>query len=512
MTKLDNEKKLKNSKISTSEKHGRDILLVVDAVSNEKGLPRETIFRAIELALASITAKLQEPKLVKVRVSINRETGEYETFRQWAVVENVETPDKEINLKDAKKIDADLELGDMIEEPIESVDFGRIAAQQAKQIILREIRQAEREEVSDLYREKIGAIVTGIVKRVQREQVILDLGEGVEALLTRDNMLPQDSVQIGDRIKSVLIDVKLDKNGLRLVVSRTAPQMLVQLFKLEVPEISEEVIEIKSVARDPGYRSKIAVKTNDGRIDPIGACIGIRGSRVQAVSNELNGERIDIILWNDDPAQLVVNAMAPAEISSIVVDEESHSMDIAVTPEQLAQAIGRNGQNIHLASQLTKWNLNVMTNDELKNKSQTRSGDVAQLFVNALDVDEDLANLLVNEGFFSLEDVAYVPKEEMLGISGFNGDIVDELQNRAKNALLNRVLTGEAKITESKPEPDLLNLDDMTKEIAYALAAKGIISREDLAEKSVDELEDIEGLDEELAAKLIMNARAHWFK
>lgn len=494
----------------------KEILLVVDSVSNEKGLDREIIFKAVELAIAAITAKRYLPDEVDIRVTINRETGDYETFRQWTVVENLEenplNPDKEITLEAAQKVDADLEVGDIIEESIESIDFGRIAAQQAKQVIMREIRRAERDEITKLYRDKIGTLVTGIAKRVTRDSVILDLGNNVEAVIPKENLIPRESVRIGDRIRGLLAEVNEESKSHQLIVSRTHPDMLTQLFKIEVPEIGEEVIEIKSVARDPGSRAKIAVKTNDGRIDPIGACVGIRGSRVQTVSNELNGERIDIILWNDDPAQLVVNAMAPAEISSIVVDEDAHSMDIAVKEDQLAQAIGRNGQNIQLASRLTGWMLNVMTEAEAEKKSKEKSSETIEVFTKDLDVDEDLAESLVKAGFGSLEDVAYAPDEEMLAIEGFDSDIVEELRNRAKNALLSKVLSGEEKIGGVEPSKDLLELEGMTRHLAYLLASHGIVTREDLAEKAVDELSDIKELSEEQAADFIMKARAHWFE
>lgn len=495
----------------------KDILLVVDSISNEKGLEKEVIFKAIELAIASITAKRYHPEEVDIRVAIDRDSGDYETFRQWIVIddtqEDIEFPGKVMRLSDAKKLDGDLDIGDIVEEPVESIDFGRIAAQQAKQVILREIRQAERDEIAKEYTKQIGLLVSGTAKRVTRDNIILDMGGNTEAIIKRENLMSHDAIRVGDRVRGVLMEVSDDRKGPQLVISRTSPEMLIQLFRVEVPEIGEDVIEIKAAARDPGSRSKIAVKTNDGRIDPIGACVGIRGSRVQAVSNELNGERVDIVLWDDDPAQLVVNAMAPAEIASIVVDEEAHSMDIAVREDQLAQAIGRNGQNVQLASKLSGWTLNVMTEADAGKKSKEKSSDVAQIFTENLDVDEDLAEILVQEGFGGLEEIAYAPPEELLAIEGMNKELVEELRERARNVLLAQALSDKEKIGVVEPAKDLLELEGITRHLAYVLATHGIITREDLAEKSVDELSDIKGLDltDEQAADLIMKARAHWF-
>ncbi len=493
----------------------KDVLLVVDSIANEKGLPKEVIFKAIELAIASITAKCYQPEEVDIRVAIDRDTGDYETFRQWTIVEDSEEsefPGKVILLDEARKLDKDLEIGDIVEEPVESIDFGRIAAQQAKQVILREIRQAEREEIAKQYRKKLGNMVSGTVKRVARDNVILDMGDNTEAVILREDLIPHEAVRVGDHLRGLLMEVSDERKGPQLLISRTCPEMLIQLFKIEVPEINEDVIEIKAAARDPGSRAKIAVKTNDGRIDPIGACVGIRGSRVQAVSNELNSERVDIVLWDDDPAQLVVNAMAPAEISSIVVDETAHSMDIIVQEDQLAQAIGRNGQNVQLASKLTGWILNVMTPAEAEQKDKDKTVDSTKVFTENLDVDKDLADVLVQEGFTSLEDVAYAPVEDMLAIEGFDKEIVEELRNRARNVLLSQVLLDKGKIGDVEPDKDLLELEGMTRHLAYVLASRGIVSREDLAEKSVDELAGIEDLTEEQAADLIMKARAHWFE
>ena len=494
----------------------KDILLVVDSIANEKSLSKEVIFKAIELAIASITARRYLPDEVDIRLAIDRDSGDYETFRQWTVIEDaepeVEFPSKVIRLGEAKKIDADLEVGDIVEESVESIDFGRIAAQQAKQVILREIRQAERDEIAKQFKEKIGELIIGTVKRVTRDNIIVDMGDDTEAIILREDLISHEALRMGDRVRGILMEVNEEHKGPQLLMSRTCPEMLIQLFRIEVPEIGEDVIEVKAAARDPGLRSKIAVKTNDGRIDPIGACVGIRGSRVQAVSNELNGERVDIILWDDDPAQLVVNAMAPAEIASITVDEEAHSMDIAVKEDQLAQAIGKNGQNVQLASKLTGWTLNIMTEAEAEQKSKEKSSDLTKTFTEILDVDEDLAKVLIQEGFTSLEDVAYAPTDDLLAIEGFDKEIAEELSNRARNVLLSEVLQDKDKIGTVEPAKDLLELEGMTRHLAYVLASKGIVTREDLAEQSVDELEDIEGLGEEQAAQLIMKARAHWFE
>lgn len=493
----------------------KDILLIVDSLANEKGLEKDVVFKAIELAIAVTTAKGYHPEEVDMRVSIDRDTGDYDTFRVWTVVadDELEEAAKEMTLTGAKKdIDPELDVGDTVEEQVESIDFGRIAAQQAKQVIMRELRQAEREEIAKAYTEKVGKLVMGVVKRAIREQIILDMRDGVEAIIPKEEMIPKEIFRVGDQLRAVLVEVRSDHKSPMLLLSRARPEMLIELFKLEVPEISEEVIEIKASARDPGSRAKVAVKTNDGRIDPVGACVGMRGSRVQTVSNELNNERIDIILWDDDPAQLVVNAMAPAEIASIVVDEEAHSMDIAVREDQLAQAIGRSGQNVQLASKLTGWILNVMNEADAEEKAKDKSSDLVKVFVEGIDVDEDLANVLVQEGFTSLEEIAYTPVEDMLSIEGMNKEIIDELRDRARNVLLTRALVDESQVGTVEPEKDLLELEGMNRHLAYVLASNGIVTREDLAEQSVDELKDIEGLSEAQAADLIMKARAHWFE
>lgn len=497
----------------------KDILLVVESVSNEKGVDKDVIFEAIEAALASITAR-RYPEEVSIRVAIDRATGDYKSFRYWTVVAdeavtNVAGEDIPLNpalempLSKAKQIDASLDIGDVIEEPVDSVAFGRIAAQQAKQVIVQKVREAERAKVVDQYRQRIGQLIIGIVKKASREGLILDLGENAEAFVPREELIPRETFRVGDRVRGFLYEVRKDRKGPQLLVSRTRPEMLIELFKIEVPEIGEEVIEIRAAARDPGSRAKIAVKTNDGRIDPIGACVGMRGSRVQAVSSELGGERIDIVLWDDNPAQLVINAMAPAEVSSIVVDENTKTMDIAVREDQLSLAIGRTGQNVRLASELTGWNLNVMNEADAEKKSQFESEETKQKLIEALDVDEDVALLLIQDGgITSIEEVAYMPVEQMLAIEGFDKEIVEELRRRAKEFLLKKELAGEA---ANAPAADLLELEGMTTDLAKLLASRGIVTREDLAEQSVDEISDIKGLSAEKAAKLIMAARAHWF-
>lgn len=493
----------------------KEILLVVDSVSNEKDIEKEVIFKAIERALEAVTAR-RFGEEVDIRVTIDRKTGDYETFRRWTVIddseEEIEFPGKVMLLSQAHAVDSELEVGDVIEESIESEKFGRIAAQQAKQVIMREIRRAERDEIHKRYAEQIGSLLMGIVKKVSRDSIILDMGGGVEAIIHKEEMLPREAVRIGDRLRGVLYEVSEESKGPMLLMSRTRPQMLAELFKIEVPEIGEEVIELKAVARDPGSRSKIAVKTNDGRIDPIGACVGIRGTRVQTVSNELGGERIDVVLWDDDPAQLVVNAMAPAEIASIVVDEEKKSMDIAVREDQLAQAIGRNGQNVRLASELSGWKLNIITVAQAEEKSKVEAETLTTIFTDNLDVDEDLANILVQEGFRTLEDIAYAPETDLLAIEGFDREIAEALRNRARDVLLEQALTSKDKIGAVEPAADLLELEGMSRHLAYVLASHGIVTREDLAELAVDELSDIEDLSEEQAAALIMTARKPWFE
>lgn len=490
----------------------KELLLVAEALSNEKGVSKEVILQAIQSALESATRKFMN-KEIGVRVKLDPRTGEYETYRYWDVVsdDELEYPDRELTLTQAQERSPAIELGGRIEEPMPSVEFGRIAAQSARQVILQKVREAERQLIIDQFRSKLGQLVYGVVKKVTRDNIIVDLGGKAEAFMPRNEMLPNEMFRTNDRVRAYLYEVTPQARGPQLFISRVRNEMLVELFRIEVPEIGENIIEVKAAARDPGNRAKIAVKTNDGRIDPVGACVGMRGARVQAVSSELGGERVDIILWDDNPAQLVINAMAPADISSIVVDEDSHTMELAVQKEQLSQAIGRNGQNVRLASQLTGWTLNVMTIDEFNEKNLEESSKIVNLFMSALDIDEEIAHLLVGNGFSSLEEVAYVPKEEMLAIASFDEEIVDELRNRANDILLTQALSSEQRLS-GEPSNELLTMEGMTKELATSLAAKGITTVDELAEQSVDELIDIHGMTEEKAGELIMRARESWFR
>jgi len=488
----------------------KEILLVVDAIANEKGVAQEVIFEAIEAALVSATQKRHDEE-IDARVAVDRSTGEYETFRQWHVVaddEEIELPDQQIPVSEAQKTDPSLEVGSVIEAPMESVDFGRIAAQAAKQVIVQKVREAEREKVVEAYRGREGELITGIVKRVERGNVYLDLGSNAEAFIPREDMIAREAVRPGDRLRAWLREVREEVRGPQLFASRSAPEFLVELFKIEVPEVGQELLEILGAARDPGLRAKISVNALDARIDPVGACVGMRGSRVQAVSNELSGERIDIILWNENVAQFVINAMAPAEVESIVVDEDRHSMDIAVGEDQLSQAIGRGGQNVRLASELTGWELNVMTAEQAEAKSEAEAAELVELFMRELDVDEDVSALLVEEGFSSVEEIAYVPTSELLEIEGFEEELVNALRQRARDVLAEREAVAAAAVA---PADDLLAMDGMDDETAGKLAAQGIRSMEDLAEQSVDDLVEIEGLDAERAGALIMKAREPWF-
>ena len=492
----------------------KEILMVVDAVSNEKGVEKEIIFEAIEAALASATRR-RHGEDIDVRVQIDRTTGDYDTFRRWLVFDDesteLEFPDRELRMVDAVDIDPDTQPGEYVEVPMESVEFGRIAAQTAKQVIVQKVREAERQQVVEEYKDREGELLSGLVKRVDRNGVYIDLGGNAEGFVSRDQMVPREPVRPQDRMKALLTEVRSEPRGPQLFMTRTSPQFLVELFKIEVPEVGQGLIEIKGAARDPGLRAKIAVKSNDSRIDPVGACVGMRGSRVQAVSNELAGERVDIILWDENPAQFVVNAMSPAEVLSIVVDEDAHSMDIAVDEDKLSQAIGRGGQNIRLASELTGWELNVMTESDAEQKSESEMRELLELFTRQLDVDEEVALILVQEGFSTIEEVAYVPTSELLEIEEFDEDIVNELRNRARDILLTQAIVQEEKLDEAEPAEDLLNLEGMEKGLAFKLASQGVVTREDLAELAVDDLLDINDMDQEAAAALIMKARAHWF-
>ncbi|MCK6882324.1 transcription termination factor NusA [Enterobacter cloacae] len=494
----------------------KEILAVVEAVSNEKSLPREKIFEALESALATATKKKYEQE-IDVRVEIDRKSGDFDTFRRWVIVEEVTQPTKEITLEAARFEDESLNVGDYVEDQIESVTFDRITTQTAKQVIVQKVREAERALVVDQFRDQEGEIITGVVKKVNRDNISLEIkSEGMpgnaEAVILREDMLPRENFRPGDRIRGVLHAVRPEARGAQLFVTRSKPEMLVELFRIEVPEIGEEVIEIKAAARDPGSRAKIAVKTNDKRIDPVGACVGMRGARVQAVSTELGGERIDIVLWDDNPAQFVINAMAPADVASIVVDEDKHTMDIAVEAGNLAQAIGRNGQNVRLASQLSGWELNVMTVDDLQAKHQAEAHAAIDTFTKYLDIDEEFATVLVEEGFSTLEELAYVPMKELLEIDGLDEPTVEALRERAKNALTTLALAQEESLGDKKPADDLLNLEGLDRAIAFKLAARGVCTLEDLAEQGVDDLADIEGLTDEKAGELIMAARnICWF-
>ena len=489
----------------------KEILMVAEAVSNEKGVSEDIIFEAIELALAT-AAKKRYDEEADIEVTIDRESGDYVTHRRWLVV-----PDSELALlgtqfttEEAIEVDANLKPGDVHVEVIENVDFGRIAAQTAKQVIVQRVRDAERAQIVDLYRNRVGELLAGIVKKVTRDNIIVDLGNNAEGLLPRGELVGRETFRINDRVRAILSEINTESRGPQLILSRASREMLIELFKIEVPEISEGVIQIRAASRDPGSRAKIAVKTGDQRIDPVGACVGMRGSRVQAVSNELDNERVDIILWDDNPAQLVINAMSPAEVESIVVDEDSNTMEVAVAEDNLAQAIGRGGQNVRLASDLTGWTINVMSVDEAADKQEAEAVQVVETFMNALDVDEDVAVVLVEEGFTTLEEVAYVPLEEMMGIEGFDEEISEELRARAKDALLTLAIASEEEL-DVEPAEDLLTMEGMERHLAFILASRSIVTMEDLAEQGVDDILDIEGMTEERAAELIMTARAPWF-
>jgi len=492
----------------------KNILLMVDVVSNEKGVEKEIIFQALEAALASATKKKHSEEY-DVRVAIERASGEYETFRRWTVLadgdETFESPERHIYLADALKANPDAKAGDVTETKLENVEFGRISAQAAKQVIVQKVREAERAQIVEAYKNRVGELLTGLVKRLERGAVIVDLGGTAEAIVPREHLIPREPLRPGDRVRGYLYDVRSEIRGPQLFLTRTSPKYLVELFKLEVPEIAQGLIELKGAARDPGLRAKVAVKAKDKRIDPVGACVGMRGSRVQSVSNELAGERIDIVPWDENPAQFVINAMAPAEVDSIVVDEEAHSMAIAVAEDKLAQAIGRGGQNVRLASELTGWVLNVMTAADAQARQQQESEGTLKVFMDQLGVDEDVATVLVEEGFSTLEEVAYVPAQELMQIEGFDEEIVEELRNRARDVLLTKAIAKAEHAGDVKPAEDLMAVEGMDQDLAQKLAEKGVLTRDDLADLATDELLEKVSMDEPKAAALIKAARAHWF-
>ena len=488
----------------------KEILLVADAVSGEKGLPKSSIFEAIEMALATATKKRYEESS-NIEVEIDSATGDYETFRLWTIVSDEDLEDKgiEINLSEAKAKDKDIEIGAVVKEKIENVEFGRIAAQAAKQVIVQKVREAERAQVVEKYRSVLGELVNGTVKKVTREFLIIDLGDGAEAILSRNELIPGEVFRIGDRLRAVLQEEERENRGPQLALSRRCPEMVGELFKLEVPEISEQVIEIKAIARDAGSRTKIAVKTNDNRIDPVGACVGMRGSRVQAVSNELGNERLDIVIWDDDPAQLLINSMGPAEITSIVLDEVKGTMDVAVTQETLAQAIGKSGQNVRLSSQITGWKLNVIDEETAQSNEEEKSQSESKTLIENLDVDEGLAQALIEQGYRNLESISSALAEDLVDIEGLDSEIAELLINRAKEVLLTLAM----QITDEEGEPnDLMSVEGMDMVLALELSQKGINDREELAEQSIEELTGLIQISEEDAGELIMKARAHWFE
>ncbi|MBU3725275.1 MAG: transcription termination/antitermination protein NusA [Burkholderiaceae bacterium] len=487
----------------------RELMMLVDALAREKNVEREIVFQSLESALASATKK-RFTEEVDVRVSIDRDSGDYESFRRWQVVPDgeLEDHDLQIILTEARKQIADIEIGEFIEEELEPIEFGRIGAQAAKQVILQRIREAEREQILKDFLERGEVIINGTVKRLERGDVIVESGK-IEARLPRDQMIPKENLRPGDRVRAYMLRVERTQRGPQIILSRTCPEFIMKLFELEVPEIEQGMLIIKSAARDPGVRAKIAVFTADRRIDPIGTCVGVRGSRVQAVTHELAGERVDIVLWSEDPAEFVIGALAPANVSSIVVDEERHAMDVVVDEAELAVAIGRGGQNVRLASDLTGWQINIMTADESAEKSEAERQKLRETFMEKLDVDAEVADILIEEGFSTLEEVAYVPVAEMLEIEAFDEETVNELRNRARNALLTAAIAQEEKLETTAQ--DLLDLEGMDRDLAVKLADAKIFTRDDLADLGVDELVEIAGLEEDRAKDLIMKARAHWF-
>jgi transcription termination/antitermination protein NusA len=490
----------------------KEILLIAEAVSHEKGVDKQVIFEALEQALATATKKRYDEES-DIVVKIDPSTGDYKTYRQWLVVpdDQLAILGTEFTTEEAFEENPDLNVGDVHQEEVPNVKYGRIAAQIAKQVIIQKVREAEKAQMVDQYKDRVGCLVNGSVKKVTRDNVFVDLSENAEAVLPRSQLIPREVFRVGERIRAILHDVRTESRGPQLVLSRTCPEMLIELFKIEVPEISEEVIEIRSAAREPGVRAKIAVKTNDGRIDPIGACVGMRGSRVQVVSNELNSERVDIVLWDDNPAQLVINAMSPAEVESIVVDEDTNSMDVAVAEDSLARAIGSGGQNVRMVAELTGWKVNIMTVSESEARQEAEGGVIIKTFMEKLDIEEDVALVLVEEGFASIEELAYVPVEELASIDGFDEDIAEELRARANDKLLAQAISSEDVVESARPANDLINMEGMDLQLAYFFASKGIVCMEDLAEQAVDDLISFEGVSEEQAAKLIMTAREPWF-
>ncbi len=492
----------------------KEIVDAVESVANEKSIDKEIIFDALEAALASATRKRHGDD-IDARVAINRKSGDYDAYQRWKVFADdsreLEFPEKELRLEDALDVDPKAEVGGYVEVPLPSESFGRIDAQTAKQVIVQKVREAERAQVVEAYQDRLGTMVSGIVKRVDRNGIYVDLGSNAEGFIPRESLIPREPIRTQDRVKAYLREVRSEPRGPQLFLSRTAPEFLIELFKLEVPEVGQGLIQILAAARDPGVRAKIAVKSLDPRIDPVGACVGMRGSRVQAVSNEIAGERVDIIPHEENAAQFVINAMQPAEVTSIVVDEDSHSMDIAVAEEKLSQAIGRGGQNIRLASELTGWKLNIMSEQAAEEKSEAETTVLRDMFMKALDVDADVATILVQEGFSSIEEIAYVPTSELVSIEEFNDDIVRELRNRARDVLLTQAIAREETASDGAPAEDLLALEGMDEDLAKRLAARGIRTREDLADQSVEDLEGIDNLDGARAGTLIMAARAHWF-
>lgn len=488
----------------------REILLLVDALAHEKNVDKEVVFNALEYALASATKKRFADD-ADVRVQIDRETGEYDSFRRWTLLtddEALENPGSQMYADDERAEGKEISESNTFEEPLESVEFGRIGAQAAKQVILQKVREAEREQILDDFLARKEFLVTGVIKRMEKGNAIIEVGR-IESLLPRDQMIPKENLRVGDRVRAYLLRVERSGRGPQLILSRIAPEFITRLFELEVPEIEDGLLEIRAAARDPGLRSKIAVKANDQRLDPVGTCVGMRGSRVQAVTGELAGERVDIVLWSMEPAQFVINAMAPAEVSSIVVDEDAHSMDVVVDEEQLAQAIGRNGQNVRLASELTGWTLNILTIDEAAQKNEAEYTKTRQLFIEKLDVDEEVADILVQEGFGTLEEIAYVPLAEMSEIEAFDEDTINELRKRARAALLTDAIAKEENVEEASA--DLLSMEGMDEETANLLASKGVSTMDDLADLAVDDLVELTNMDAERAKTLIMTARAPWF-